>query len=293
MVAQQEAQYTQYMYNMGIVNPGYTLDGIGDLSFGALHRNQWVGLEGNPTSTMAFAQVMLKNNLQVGVSFLNDNIGGILNENNVFADIAYKISVSDKGFLSFGTKLGGLFFNANTSNLRLQSGSVATDIAFQENINRRFLNIGFGIYFNSEKFYLGVSAPNLLEPDYLENSTADVKSSEQRHGFLTAGYIFDFTGRYRLKPSFMLKAVRGSIVSLDLNTNLLINDKFEIGISYRVQDALAMLAGFNINRKIRVGYSYDFNISKLRQFNSGSHEIILMYRINTLASGVYKSPRFF
>lgn len=293
VVAQQEAQYTQYMYNMSIVNPGYTLNGVGDMSFGALHRNQWVGIEGNPTTTMAFGQVMLKNNLQVGVSFLNDNIGGIISENNMYADIAYKLSFSNNSFLSFGTKLGGRFFNANTSGLRLQSGGSATDIAFQENINRGFLNIGIGLYFNTEKFYVGISSPNLLEADYLENSTAAYKGGEQRHGFLTGGYIFDIARRYRLKPSFMLKAVRGSIVQLDLNANLLVDNKFEAGLSYRIQDALAVLVGVNINRNFKVGYSYDFNISQLRSFNSGSHEIVLIYKINSLASGVYKSPRFF
>lgn len=293
VIAQQDAQFTHYMYNMSIINPAYTANEFGDVRAGALHRSQWVGLEGNPTSSMAFGQVMLENNIQVGFSFINDNVGDLIGENNIFIDGAYKLQVSQDSYLSFGTKLGVRFFNANLNNLNLESGDSSTDVAFQNNINRQFINVGFGLFYNTQKFYAGFSIPNLLETKYLENSDNSIKTYEQQHAFLTGGYIFNLNNNLKIKPSFLAKGVRGAPLSIDINTNVLIKNKVEVGLSYRIEDALATLVSFNISDNLNVGYSYDYNLSRLNNFNSGSHEIILLYKVNRLFNGYDKSPRFF
>lgn len=296
-LAQQEAQFTHYMYNASIINPAYTLDSPGDIKFGALHRSQWVGIEGSPTSTMAFGQALLKNKIQLGVSFINDQVGDFVSENNAYADLAYKLALSKHSFLSFGTKLGLRFFDADINNLNLQSGnSSGTDQAFEDNIDKQFLNVGAGLFFNTKSFYLGLSAPNLVETKYFDDSQQSIRDHEQIHGFLTGGYIFNLSNKVKLKPSFLLKGVRGAPLSVDLNTNLLFNDKLEIGLSYRLEDAVAGLIGFNFSEKLMLGYSYDYTLSKLSEFNSGSHEIMLIYRVNALRPDSRehtKSPRFF
>lgn len=291
--AQQDAQFTHYMYNMSLVNPAYTISDYGDIKLGAFHRSQWVGATGAPTSTMAFGQTVLKNNLQLGFSFINDNIGDIVNENNIFADVAYRMQVSDDSYLSFGLKLGMRFFNANFSSFNLQSGGSSSDVSFNDNINEQFFNFGAGLYYNTEKFYMGLSAPNIIESEYLKKLSTAINGTEAIHVFLTSGYVFKLNEDYLLKPSFLAKWVNGAPLSIDVNANLLMYDKVEIGLGYRLEDAFMGMVGFNVNQSLKIGYSYDYNITNLNEFNSGTHEVMVIYNINNLLNTYDKSPRFF
>ena len=291
-LAQQDAQFTHYIYNMTIVNPAYTLEDYGDIRIGALHRSQWVGLTGNPTSSVLFGQYMQKSKLQLGLSFINDNIGKIVSENTIYADIAYKLHLSRYSNLSLGVKLGLSFFGADINNLRLQSENTTIDPAFENNISRHFFNVGFGLYYNTNKFFIGLSVPNVIESKHLDSNSI-IKNHEKAHAFLIGGYVFNASKKLKIKPSFLVKGVVGAPLSLDLNTNLLINEKVELGLSYRLEDALSAIAGITISDGFYIGYSYDYNISRLNDFNSGSHEIILTYKINLLSKGYDKSPRFF
>lgn len=291
--AQQDSQFTHYMYNMSLVNPAYTISDYGDIKLGAFHRSQWVGATGAPTSTMAFGQTVLKNNLQLGLSFINDNIGDIVNENNIFADVAYRMQVSNNSYLSFGIKLGVRFFNADFTSLNLQSGGSSTDVSFNDNINEQFFNFGAGLYYNTESFYVGLSAPNIIESEYLKQLSTAVNGTEEIHIFLTSGYVFELNEDYLLKPSFLAKWVNDAPLSIDINANLLIYNKFEVGLGYRLEDAFMGMVGFNVNQSFKIGYSYDYNLSNLNEFNSGTHEVMLIYNINNLLNAYDKSPRFF
>ncbi|MEC3906860.1 type IX secretion system membrane protein PorP/SprF [Tamlana sp. 2201CG12-4] len=286
--AQQETQYTQYMYNMSMVNPGYVINEPGVVQVGSLYRTQWVGIEGAPKTANAFAHIPLNDKIELSVNYLNDNIGGNINisENMFNIDAAYKISLNNRLNVSFGLKLGidHLNFSAIGSN-------VASDPLFG-NTNKTVFNVGAGVFLFKDNYYVGLSSPNLI-PSNL-NINSEILYNEKPHVFLIGGYVFDINDKFKVKPSTVLKYVGGVPLSFDVSTNVLYLEKFELGISYRYQDAISGLAGFNITSNLKLGYAYDFNTSKLKTFNNGSHEFILLYKFDLLGLNKnYSSPRFY
>jgi type IX secretion system PorP/SprF family membrane protein len=293
-IAQQDALFTQYMYNMSVINPAYATADQGVINFGGLYRTQWVGLEGAPKTGSFFAHTPLSEKIEVGISFVNDQIGaGIINENNVFADFAYIIPVSDDAKLSFGLKAGASFFNLNAANL---TRSQQNDGAFVD-MSAAMPNLGVGAFYFAEKYYIGFSAPNLFQTQRIEstNGIATTTQVQSVHYFLTSGYVFDLTPNLKYKPSFMLRSVLEAPVSFDINNNVLINEKFEVGIGYRLRDSFMGNFIFSVNPSLRIGYAYDYNTSNLGNFNSGSHEIMLLFNLEGLKQYVSydKSPRFY
>lgn len=292
-VAQQDPQYTQYMYNMSVINPAYATEG--DLiNVGALYRAQWVGSVGAPNTGSFFVHMPLKEKIQVGLSVINDQIGDVVNETNVYADFAYILSLGNATKLSLGVKAGATFFNTNFNGFVYSD--ILPDPAFANNLSKTFPNVGAGAYVFGTNYYVGFSAPNLLNSKHLENDSGIVTdAAENLHFFLTAGYVFEMNDNLKLKPAFMTKAVSGAPISIDLTANVLINDVFEVGAGYRLGDALTGLANFRVSPSIRVGYAYDYTLSNLGKFNSGSHEIMILFDIDKLGNpkGFDKSPRFF
>jgi len=289
---QQDPQYTHYMYNMNVVNPAYA-GSRGTLSIGLLGRAQWVNVDGAPKTITADIHAPVGSNLGVGLSIISDQIGPV-KEQNAYADVSYTVHTSDEGRLAFGLKGGLTFFNASLADLTLTDGSTgatSNDIYFQENEKGAFPNIGAGIYYYTNKFFAGVSVPNILETPHFDNLDS-AKASEKMHGFLTLGYVFDISDNLDFKPSAMLKATPGAPLSIDLTGNFLINDRFEIGAAYRFNDSIDALVGFFVTDDFKIGYSYDYTLSKLADFNSGSHEIFLQYDVNMSRKNL-KSPRFF
>lgn len=286
--AQQEPQYTQYMYNMSMVNPGYMVNQPGIVQVGSLYRSQWVGLEGSPRTANVFANIPINNKIELSVNYLNDNIGGNVNlSENVFnIDTAYKIELNNNLNLSFGLKLGvdHLNFSAVGSN-------VISDPVYG-NTNKTVFNIGAGVFLFKENYYVGLSVPNLMPSDL--NIDNEVIYNDTAHVFLIGGYVINFNEDFKIKPSTVVKYANGAPLSFDISTNVLYQEKFELGVSYRYQDAIAALAGFNITPSLKIGYAYDFNTSKLNSFNNGSHEFILIYEFDVLGlSKKYSSPRFY
>lgn len=159
--AQQNPQFTQYMYNQSIINPAYATANKSELNIGALYRSQWARIEGAPKTASLFVHYPVNDRIEVGISFTNDDIGNVVTENNVYADFAYILPVSEKGKLSLGLKAGLTLFDANFNGFNLQSGGRDTDVAFNENVAQSFPNIGLGGFYFTEKFYVGLSAPNL------------------------------------------------------------------------------------------------------------------------------------
>ncbi len=295
MWSQQDAQYTQYMYNMSVINPAYTTDNIGVINFGVLHRTQWVGVDGAPKSSNLFVHTPINEKIEVGLSLINDNIGDVVKENNLFADFAYKLDLEEHGNLSFGLKAGFTFFDVDFLGFNLESGDIFTDPDFATNISQSFFNMGAGIYFNTDNYYVGLSIPTILNAKHLDRNNGKYQGTEQAHFFLTSGYVFEINDQVKIKPAFMAKAVKGAPISLDLTANVLYNNKIEFGVSYRLEDSFSGMVNFRASSELHIGYAYDHTISNLGPFNSGSHEVFILYNldISTRNKGFDKSPRFF
>lgn len=294
--AQQDPQFTQYMYNMSIVNPAYATADESMLNIGALYRTQWVGLEGAPRTGSFFAHTPINEKIEIGISFTNDNLGDVVDENNIYADFAYVLPVGEESKLSLGLKAGLTFFNVDFNGFNLQSGNQATDVAFNENISKTYPNLGIGAFYFTDEYYLGLSAPNMLTTKHLESENG-VKTTgvQDIHYFFTGGYVFNINDDLKFKPAFMAKAVKGSPLALDITANVLINKRLEAGIGYRLDDAVSGLVNFKITPELKIGYAYDYTTTNLGDFNSGSHEVFILFDIDLfgLKGGYDRSPRFF
>jgi len=289
--SQQDPQYTQYMYNMNIVNPAYA-GSRGTLSIGLLGRTQWVGIDGAPKTATIAVHAPLGKNLGGGFSAILDEHGPV-KEQNIFADISYTVTTSEEGRLAFGLKGGVTFFDVGLLSLTLPQTAPGVDPLFDDNVNESFINFGAGVYYYTDKFYIGLSAPNLLETKHLEKDNGTItKASEKMHYFGTLGYVFDLSETLKFKPSVMAKAVSGSPLSIDASANFLFNDRLELGASYRFGDSVSGLINFGVTRDLRIGYAYDYTTTNLGDYNDGTHEVFLQWDIDFSKKNL-KSPRFF
>lgn len=284
--AQQDSQYTQYMYNTVNINPAYA--GSRDLlSVFLLHRTQWVGLDGAPvTNNFSINTPLGETNFGVGLSFVNDRIGPTV-ENSISADIAYFIPVSENFRLSLGLKGTANLFNLDVNKLNIFNQN---DPQFQ-NLKSEFSpNIGAGLYLFSDNTYFGLSVPNIFETaSYDDNIVAITR--QRMHYYFIAGHVFDISENLQFKPALLTKIVEGAPLQTDITANFLINDKLTLGAAYRWSAALSGLVGFQISKSWFIGYGYDTETTRLSNYNSGSHEIFLRYEIST--TNRITSPRFF
>lgn len=286
--AQQDSQYTNYMYNTINVNPAYA-GSRGVLSVFGMHRAQWVGLDGAPTTNVASINAPLNNsNMGIGLSFVNDKIGPS-DENAISADVSYTVKTSETYKLSFGIKGTANLLNVDFNKLSKKNVS---DSQFQTNIDNRFSpNVGAGVYFHSDKLYAGISVPNFLETQHFD-SNVSAFANEKMHYYFMGGYVFDLSETVKFKPAFLSKVVNGSPLQLDLTGNFMFNNKFVLGAAWRWDAAVSALAGFQVNNNWFIGYAYDTETTKLANYNSGSHEIFLRFEI--FKSSVRAvNPRFF
>ncbi|MDP5078208.1 MAG: type IX secretion system membrane protein PorP/SprF [Nonlabens sp.] len=294
--AQQDPQFTQYMYNQNILNPAYATGRKSEINVGALYRTQWVGLEGAPKTASFFIHAPVSDKVELGLSFTNDDIGNVVTENNIYADFAYILEVGDNKNLSLGIKAGVTLFDANFNGFNLQSGGRDTDVAFNDNVTKTFPNMGVGAFYFTDNYYVGLSAPNLFAAKHLENENGvQALGVQNTHYFLTGGYVFDINQDLKFKPAMMLKGVSGAPLSVDLTANVLFNETFEAGVAYRLGDAISGLVNYKVSEDVKIGYAYDYTTSNLGNFNTGSHEIILLYTLKTKywRNGYDRSPRFF
>ena len=283
--AQQDPQVTQYMYNMNIVNPAYA-GSTEAISLGLLGRTQWVGLDGAPKTVTFSIHSPVGKNIGLGMSVVSDQIGPV-NESNLNADFSYTLKTSDIGKLALGLKAGVTFQDLGLATIT----TVSPDVNFTDNINNTFPNFGIGAFYYTDKFYAGIAMPNMIKSNHFEKQGGIIsKATEKMHYFINSGYVFDITENLKFKPSVLLKAVTGSPVSMDLSSNFLINERLELGASYRIDDSFSGLVNFAVNQNLRIGYAYDHTISNLGDYNSGSHEVIVRYDFHFYK---YKSPRFF
>jgi len=293
--AQQDPQYTQYMYNTQIVNPAYA--GSRDaLSFGLLYRTQWVGFEGAPKTASFTANTPIGSldNMGLGISIVRDELGPAI-ESNVNIDYSYTINTSDNGELSFGLKAGLDLLDVDFTKLNIFDQN---DPRFQNNIDNKLQpQIGAGVYYNTEKFYAGLSVPNFLTTKHFdEGSLANIDketiAAERLHYFLIAGYVFDVSDNLKFKPATLVKAVSGSPLQWDVSANFLINEKFTLGAAYRWSAALSGLVGFQASDEIFIGFGYDFQTTDIEDYSDGSYEIMLRFDVFKTPERVL-TPRFF
>lgn len=286
--AQQDPQYTQYMYNTINVNPAYA-GSRGVMSIFGLYRTQWVGLEGAPkTASFSMHTPLGDSRVGLGVSFNNDRLGA-MDENNISIDVSYTIDLSDTYKLSFGVKGTANLLNVDYTKLNIYNPN---DILFQENISNQFNpNIGSGLYLHSDKTYLGFSVPNFLQTDrYDDNEVSTMK--QKMHFYLIGGHVFDLSPSLKFKPAFLAKAVAGAPLQVDVTANFLINEKLTLGAAYRWDASFSGLVGFQVTDGLFVGYSYDAETSKLARYNSGTHEVFLRFELFNRFNRVI-APRFF
>ncbi|MFV8377104.1 type IX secretion system membrane protein PorP/SprF [Flavobacterium sp. LB1P71] len=291
--AQQDAQFTQYMYNTININPAYA-GSREAMSIFTMHRTQWVGLDGAPvTNTASINTPINGSNIGLGVSVVNDRIGPS-DENNIAVDISYSINTSERYKLSFGLKASANLLNIDFTKLNKYDKN---DYAFDTNIDNKFSpNIGAGLYFHSDNTYVGLSVPNLLETQHFDRYAGTASNShvakEKMHYYFIAGHVFDLSADVKFKPSILTKMVQGAPLQVDLSANFLINDKFTAGVAYRWSAALSAMVGFQGSDSWFIGYAYDMETTKLANYNSGSHEIFLRYELFNSYNKII-SPRFF
>ncbi|WP_430400635.1 PorP/SprF family type IX secretion system membrane protein [Flavobacterium sp.] len=284
--SQQDSQYTQYMYNTVNVNPAYA-GSRETLSVFLLHRNQWVGLDGAPvTNNVSLNTPIGDSNFGLGFSIINDKIGPTT-ENQISADLAYFIQISENYKLSLGMKGTANLFNLDVNKLNIYDQN---DPQFQ-NLNGDFTpNVGAGVYLFSENTYFGVSVPNLFETKHFDDNEVAI-TREKMHYYIIGGHVFDISPSLKFKPAFLTKIVEGAPLQADITANFLINDKLTLGAAYRWSAAISGLIGFQISESWFIGYGYDMETTKLSNYNSGSHEIFLRYEL--FNNSRISSPRFF
>lgn len=291
--AQQDSQYTQYMYNTTVVNPAYAGSREAMSIFG-LHRTQWVGLDGAPvTNNFSIHTPINGSNVGLGLSVVNDRIGPS-DQNNVAVDFSYTINTSERYKLSFGLKASANLLNVDFTKLNIYNPG---DPRYQDNIDNKFSpNIGAGIYLHSDNTYFGLSAPYLLETNHFDeganNNTSSFVAREKTHYYFIAGHVFNLNSSVQFKPSVLTKIVQGAPLQLDLSGNFLINEKFTAGLAYRWDASFSGLVGFQVSDSWFIGYAYDMDTTKLATYNSGSHEIFLRFELFNKDNSII-SPRFF
>ncbi|CAH8295805.1 type IX secretion system PorP/SprF family membrane protein [Mariniflexile fucanivorans] len=285
--AQQDPQYTQYMYNTMSVNPAYA--GQRDvLSATALYRTQWVGIDGAPkTITFGIHSPLENNRLGLGLNVVSDQLGPAT-ETSIDANFSFTIPVDDLGEteLSFGIKGGFHLLDTDWSKGRFRN----PDNAFNDNINLLSPTLGAGLYLHSNRWYIGAAIPNFITADHYDDYKESL-ATERMHYFLIGGYVFDLSSQTKLKPAFLVKAVNGAPIIADLSLNALFNDTFTLGLAYRWDDSVSGLAGFQVSDGLYIGYAYDLTTTNLNNYNSGSHEIMLRFELRS--AGKLLSPRFF
>jgi len=287
--AQQDPHYTQYMYNMNVINPAYA-GSKENLSFGLLYRKQWVDIQGAPSTFTFSGHTPAGKNVGLGLSVIADEIGPV-KEQNVYGDFSYTLNLGGEHKLALGLKVGATFQSIGLFSDIASTLPVPTDDGFSEDTSNIFFNLGTGIFYYTNKYYVALSVPNMIKANYLDFNGVKY-GTETQHYFLTGGYVFDLTPNLKFKPFAMLKSAFNSPSSLDVSANFLFNERFEIGGTYRVDDSFGAMVNFAVTPSLRIGYAYDNVISEINTVAPSSHEIILLFDVN-FPKKVSRSPRFF
>lgn len=274
--AQQESQFTQYMYNPMSINPGYT--GSREvLTVSSIYRNQWVGVEGAPETFnfSAHSPLGLTSLANLGLDFTQDRIG-ISTQKSFSVNFAYILPLdrSEDIRLSLGIKAG-----AENLDLALHKLTIA-DIndSYLANLSEFSPVLGLGAFLYTDEAYLGVSSPNLLHTKKF-NEVSVSTYTNKAHIYFLGGYVFPLENEVQLKPAFLIKAVSGAPLAIDLSMNIYFLERWNLGASYRLNAAFTALAGFRITDELTLGYAYDYETTTISKYSSGSHEVFLQFEL--------------
>ena len=288
--AQQDPHYTQYMYNMSVINPAYA-GSKESMSGGFLYRKQWVGIEGAPTTGTFFIHSPVGRNVGLGLSVISDKIGPV-EENNIYGDFSYTLNLGGEHRLAFGLKAGltmhKIDFSVISPTLPQPDPS---DPFFAANPSSSFLNLGSGVFYYTDKYYVAFSVPNMLKSKYLDFDGRQY-GTDVIHYFLTGGYVFDINPNLKFKPFAMIKSSVNAPTSFDVSANFMMYDKLELGATYRLEDSFGAMVNFAITPNLRIGYAYDHIVSDINVVTPASHEVILLFDLN-FPKKVSRSPRYF
>jgi type IX secretion system PorP/SprF family membrane protein len=287
--AQQDPHYTQYMYNMNIINPAYA-GSKENVSFGLLYRKQWIEIEDAPTTFSFSGSAPVGKNVGLGLSIISDKIGPV-EENNVYGDFSYTLNLGGERRLALGLKAGVTFQKIGLRSIIQPTLPDPNDGAFQEDTNNTKLNIGTGLFYYTNKYYVALSIPNMLNSAHLDYNGVKY-GTEIQHYFLTGGYVFDINENLKFKPFALIKSAFNAPTSFDISTNFLYLEKFEMGATYRLQDSFGAMVNYAVSPSLRIGYAYDHIVSDLKVTTPSSHEIILLFDLN-FPKKVSRSPRYF
>ncbi|HRF99519.1 MAG: type IX secretion system membrane protein PorP/SprF [Bacteroidia bacterium] len=284
--AQQDPQFTQFMHNKLIYNPGYA--GTSEaICANVLYRQQWVNFPGAPkTGLLSFDMPIGALPLAVGVNVMSDQIGFA---KTTFARVAVAWNYrpgGGPGVLGIGIDGGILQQSFNGTWITPDSGPDASipgytySLSTNPNLNKLTYDLGFGAYYTiANKMYVGISSTHLAAQDIKVSS--DVKYALARHYYIVGGYTFDLTPEHAIQPNIKVKSDAAS-TQLDVNLTYIWNKTLSVGVSYRMQDAIAPMIGYRFlkDKSLRVGYSYDLTTSKIKGYSSGTHEISAGYCFN-------------
>lgn len=293
LFAQQDAMYSQYMSNIQVINPAYA--GSKDaLSATLISRNQWVGFEGAPNTTSISAHLPIKDLFGLGISYINDEIGPT-KISFMSADISARVKVGYKGYLAAGIKAGVDYQEINFSAL---TPAQKEDIYYQNYSSDFKPNFGVGLFYYTDKFYLGLSSPRIMRRDLVSSNTSKNKiNTTERNFYFNGGYVMDVNRNLKFKPSFMVKYVSGAPLSFDLTAAAMLKEKIIAGLSMRDTDSFGGLIQLRVAQHFWFGYAYDISTSHLRKYNSGSHEVMISFDLGVYKryykDGLIRSPRFF
>ena len=289
--AQQDALFSQYMFNKLVLNPAYagTRETISATIVG---RRQWVGIDGGPeTATFTIHGPLRNRKVGLGLYVYTDQLGPLVSY-GIMTNYSYIIQVGQKGKLSFGLQAGIKHTDIDWNLISMPDDN---DLIQNSQVKKKLVpDVNFGLYYYTDKFYVGLSSKHLIEEDFIvvETPDKDVYATLLRHFYGMAGVAIPLGDRLVIKPSTLVKYVKNAPVQVDLNLNLLINKVLWIGASYRTERTAVFLAELVVSQKLRIGYSYDVFLNELRQYNKGSHEIMLGYDFPLFKNRML-TPRYF
>ncbi|MEE4260049.1 MAG: type IX secretion system membrane protein PorP/SprF [Bacteroidales bacterium] len=289
--AQQDALFSQYMFNKLIINPAYAGSRDG-LSMTMVGRRQWVGIDDGP-QTLSFSIQSPLRNEHIGLGFYcYTDVLGPFQATGAIGTFSYRIKLG-RGHLSFGIQAGikHTYFDLNKLNVQDE-----TDVVLDGSFSKQIVpDANFGIYYNTERFYVGVSSKHLFEQEYgylQKPNSQSVYGTLARHFYAMAGVAIPLSDNLVLRPSTLIKYAQNAPVQVDINASLLIREVLWLGASYRTKEAVVLLAEIVIAKNLRIGYSYDIYMNEIQQYNRGSHEVMLEYNIPIIKNRML-TPRYF
>jgi type IX secretion system PorP/SprF family membrane protein len=288
--AQQQALVSKNVFNGLLLNPAYA-GSHPYFSTSLLYRSQWTGFAGAPnTQMLEFDGPLAKEAMGVGLVISHDKIG-VTDETDFYGSYSYKIKIGEKNKLAFGLRAGATNYVSKLSKLTVWDNG---EDVFTNDIKAYLIpKFGFGMYFYGEKYFAGLAIPTLIAYDnnYSFSFNVDKSSFLRRHYYINGGYIFDLNETMKLKPAVLMKFVSSAPLQMDISTSLIYKEMLTFGLAYRTGDALVGMLEYRTSQRIRIGYAYDFTLSKFRKYSGGSHEIVIGYDFGGKEKTT--SPRFF